>query len=207
MLGLKISDSRTQTWLLPETSDFFESNTLIGLSIGPKIVISLGAGHARRNYPPETLIEVIKKIHLARPDIHFVLIGPNSLDLPKLDKLFFDLANTQNLIGKTDLRLAAEIISCAVMVIANDSGFAHLAASFEIPTLVISAHPLDADPWHLHSPNRYHPWMTEYIELQPLHLQYPCVGSCQAQEPHCIKTVLAENVVIATLSLLDKTHK
>ena len=207
MLGLNVSSSKTQTWLLPEVSDFIVQDLTEELNIGTKIVISLGAGHSRRNYPAESLTEVINKIQLARPDIHFVLIGPKSLDLPKLHNLFLELANTQNLIGKTDLKAAAEIINRATLVIANDSGFAHLSASLEIPTLVVSAHPLDADPWHLHSPNRYHPWMTEYIELQPLHLQYPCVGSCLAQAPHCIKGVLVKDVVNAALSLLNKTSK
>lgn len=207
MLGLKVSERKTQSWLLPGGSDFSQANMTSGLKVGPKIVISLGAGHSRRNYPPEALTEAVKKIHLTRPEIQFDVIGPKSLDLAKLSELFLNIANTQNLIGKTDLKAAAELISCANLVIANDSGFAHLAASLEIPTLVISAHPLDADPWHLHSPNRYHPWMTEYIELQPQHLQFPCIGSCLAQEPHCIKTVLVEDVVTAVLSLLDKTSK
>lgn len=207
MFGLKVTDQKTQTWVLSEESNFFKKDMSIRLDAGPKIVISLGAGHARRNYPPKALTEVVSRIHMARPEVCFVVIGPKSLNTTELDNLFSDLPNTQNLIGKTDIRLAAEIISGATMVIVNDSGFAHLAASLEIVTLVISTHPLDADPWHLHSPNRYHPWMTEYIALQPPHLLHPCVGSCQAQEPHCIEAVLVEDVLMAALSLLDKTNK
>ncbi len=205
MLGLNVTTTKTESWLLPDTSSLAKQDKEIFLKGRPKIVISLGAGHARRNYPPEELIKAIGRISIERPDVIFIIIGPKSLDVQKLNKLFENLSNTQNLIGKTDIGIAGEIISSAALVIANDSGFAHLAASLEIATLVISAHPIDADPWHLHSPNRYHPWMTEYVELQPPHLQHPCVGSCLAEEPHCIKSVLPEDIAISALSLLDKT--
>ena len=204
MQGLTISNLDPQSWLLPEISqpsnvqgsELFHSKS--------QIVISLGAGHSRRNWPAQAFRKVISDIHSVWPEIEFLVIGPHSLVSVDLCYTFAGLARTQELIGKTDFRLAAELISKSTLVIVNDSGFAHLSASLKIPTLVLSAHPLDADPWHLHSPNRYHPWGNEYIELQPLHLLSPCVGSCQAPEPHCIKTITPNEVVTSTLSILEK---
>ena len=204
MQGLTVSNLEPQSWLLPEisSSSYVKENEL--LHSKSQIVISLGAGHSRRNWPAREFRKVISDIHLVWPEIEFLVIGPNSLVSPDLCNIFSGLDRTQELIGKTDFRLAAELISKSTLVIVNDSGFAHLAASLKIPTLVLSAHPLDADPWHLHSPNRYHPWGNEYIELQPSHLLSPCVGSCQASEPHCIKTITPDEVVTSTLSILEK---
>lgn len=206
MLGLRTSNLQPQCWLLPEISYSSKVKKSEILSSKIQIVISLGAGHYRRNWPAEAFPKVINDIHAIWPEIEFLVIGPRSLVSPELCNLFVGLARTQELIGNTDLHLAAELISKANLVIVNDSGFAHLAASLNVPTLVISAHPLDADPWHIHSPNRYHPWGNEYIELQPLHLLSPCVASCQSLEPHCIKTISSEEVVTAALSILEKTR-
>ena len=206
MIGLSASNYEPQSWLLPEISHSSEMEESKSLSLKPKIVISLGAGHYRRNWPTEHFPKVISDIHAIWPEIEFQIIGPRSLISPELCNLFAGLAGTQELIGKTDLHSAAKLISKASLVIVNDSGFAHLSASLSVPTLVISAHPLDADPWHLHSPNRYHPWGTEYIEVQPLHLLSPCVDSCQAPGPHCIKTITPEEVVTVALSILEKTR-
>ena len=206
MLGLNVSGFEPQCWLLPEishSSELEERNSSIQKT---KIVISLGAGHYRRNWPTENFPKVISDIHAIWPEIEFQIIGPRSLISPELCNLFAGLSGTQELIGKTDLHSAAKVISKATLVIVNDSGFAHLAASLNVPTLVISAHPLDADSWHIHSPNRYHPWGNEYIELQPLRLLSPCIDSCQALGPHCIKTITPEEVVTATLSILEKTR-
>lgn len=205
MLGLNVSNFEPQSWLLPESSHSTKMKESESLSSKSRIVISLGAGHSRRNWPAEAFPKVISDIHAILPEIEFQVIGPRSLVSPDLCNLFAGLARTKELIGKTDLHSAAELISNAELVIVNDSGFAHLAASLSVPTLVISAHPLDADPWHIHSPNRYHPWGNEYIELQPLHLISPCSGSCQAPEPHCIKTITPAEVVTAALSILEKT--
>ncbi len=206
MLGLSTSNFEPQCWLLPESSHFSKMKKSKLVSSKKQIVISLGAGHSRRNWPAEAFQKVISDVHTTLPDIEFLVIGPHSLVSPDLCDVFAGLARTQELIGRTDLHSAAELISNSKLVIVNDSGFAHLAASLKVPTLVISAHPLDADPWHIHSPNRYHPWGNEYIELQPLHLLSPCAGSCQSPEPHCIKTIAPEEVVTATLSILEKTR-
>jgi heptosyltransferase-2 len=207
MLGLRVFNLGPQSWILPPNSNpgLARTGELSGSKL--KIVICLGAGHFRRNWPAKAFRKVIIAVKSVRPEIEFLIIGPRTLISPELCESFAGLDGTQELIGKTDFPLAAKLISDATLVIVNDSGFAHLAASLHIPTLVLSAHPMDADPWHLHSPNRYHPWGNEYIELQPSRLLSPCVGSCGAPEPHCIGTIEPEEVASATLSLLEKINR
>jgi ADP-heptose:LPS heptosyltransferase len=201
MLGLKVENDKTENWVLQKS----EKSSVKSEALN--IIISLGAGHLRRNYPVSKIAQVIKELNSKLDGSNFTLLGPRSLRLDELSRIFLDCPNTLNLIGKTNLEDAASLIRSADLVIVNDSGFAHLAASFEVPVLVVSAHPQNAEKWHLHSPNRYHPWKTSFVEIQPLYLLEPCVGSCLADSPHCIATVEVKEIVESAAMLLGKYSK
>lgn len=198
MLGLKVEDDSTENWVLQKRENSFRRTESVS------IIISLGAGHLRRNYPASKIVQVIAGLSSKLEKSNFTLLGPKTLKLDELSRIFQGCPNTLNLIGKTNLEEAASLIRDADLVIVNDSGFAHLAASFEVPTLVVSAHPQNAEEWHLHSPNRYHPWKTSFIEIQPPFLLDPCVGSCLADSPHCIATVEVQEIVESAAMLLSK---
>ncbi len=199
MLGLKVEDDRTENWVLQKSEKSRVKREALN------IIISLGAGHLRRNYPVSRIAQVIEELNSKLEKPSFTLLGPKSLNLDDLSQIFLGCPNTLNLIGQTNLQDAASLIRDADLVIVNDSGFAHLAASFEVPVLVVSAHPQNAEEWHLHSPNRYHPWRTSFIEIQPLCLLEPCVGSCLADGPHCIATVEVQEIVESAAMLLGKS--
>jgi len=52
-------------------------------------------------------------------------------------KCFDEKKGLHNIVGKTDLLLAASLIEKASLVVTNDSGFSHLASSLRVPVLTI----------------------------------------------------------------------
>lgn len=206
MFGLTVKSQKIETWAIPQDREpvKLQNKNLPNRSL--TVLISLGAGQMRRNWPIENILTLIQLFTRDYPNVSLKILGPTSLDTNKLSRIFPNSESLTNLVGKTDLREIVELIQEADLLVSNDSGLVHIAASLKLPCVVVSAHPLNGDPWHLHSPNRYYPWETRYIELQPKALLTPCIGSCQAELPHCITTVLPTEVFQACKSLLTRVR-
>jgi heptosyltransferase-2 len=76
-----------------------------------------------------------KLIH--KYDISIVLIG-TSEEISAGDNVAGENEKIVNLCGKTDVELAAAVLSKARLFVGNDSGLAHLAGAVDIPLVVIS---------------------------------------------------------------------
>jgi len=204
MFGIKVRNDEIENWISPlrykPNNNLKKSQQLKSR----KILISLGAGQARRNWPIENVKLLVQAILAQYPNSDVAVLGPKSLGTLETIETFPDSANIRNLIGKTDLSAVASLMLNSDLLISNDSGLVHIAASLKLPCVVVSAHPLNGDPWHLHSPNRYHPWKTEYRVIQPHALVGECQGSCQAIIPHCIKTIAVAEVMEACNCLLTR---
>lgn len=204
VLGLRVFDDSIANWILPDLKEVTnkESHDLTTRNDEKRIIIGLGAGHSKRTYPSEFLAKVCLEIAQKYPKCFFTLIGPESLSSDQLQEEFENVPTLDYQVGKLDVCNAASLLNGADLYIGNDSGFAHIAATFKTPTLVLSAHPKDGDPWHLHSPLRYHPWKTEHVVLQPEKLLETCSQTCQATSPHCINSIKIEDIIGAALKLL-----
>jgi ADP-heptose:LPS heptosyltransferase len=204
MFGLQVNSDEIENWIAPVLS-IENKGIKDSKSIRPRrILVSLGAGQVRRNWPIENVKQLIDSLEVNYPSFQIVVMGPKSLVTPKINQTFTDSGNVINLIGKTNLSTVASLMQNSDLLISNDSGLAHIAASVKLTCIVVSAHSLNGDPWHLHSPNRYHPWKTEYLVIQPPLLLGECLGSCQATYPHCIKAITPNRVLDACKLML--TH-
>lgn len=204
MFGMQVKSDEIENWITPivtsKNVDIKESQV-----IKPRrILISLGAGQARRNWPIENVEQLIASLAVNYPALQITILGPKSLTTPETIRAFPDSRNVTNLIGKTDLSTVASLMQNSDLLVSNDSGLAHIAASVKLSCVIVSAHPLNGDLWHLHSPNRYHPWKTEYLVIQPKVLIGDCLGSCQASYPHCIKTIAPVQVLDACNTMLTR---
>jgi predicted lipopolysaccharide heptosyltransferase III len=102
----------------------------------------------------------------------------------------------------TDLALAETmaLIAGAGLFVGNDSGPAHIAASFERPTVVIFGSSNDA-VWH--------PWTDAPNEVVRRRLPcVPCAGpGCHAfPEPECIRQITVDEVLAAVERVLAQAH-
>ena len=101
------------------------------------IVLAPGAAFgAAKRWPPEYYAEITKLIVEKYPKIQIIITGGNTeTDISK------EIAEKSNIsvidiVGKTNLKELACIISGAKCLLANDSGTMHLAALYRTPTVV-----------------------------------------------------------------------
>ena len=73
-----------------------------------------------------------------------------------------------DLVGKTSIGVLGESLRRADLIVGNDSGPMHVAAAVGTSGVVVSAHPIDGEPWVVNSPSRYRPWGVPSVVLQPL---------------------------------------
>jgi ADP-heptose:LPS heptosyltransferase len=100
------------------------------------------------------------------------------------------------------LREACAVLERCDLFIGNDSGTAHLAATMECKTIVISRHPRDGDPNHSNSPLRFGPYCRQARVLQPATGLDACTAGCRVTGPHCITAVSVDDVVSAAQAML-----
>lgn len=201
--NIKVVSDEIENWLplISEPKDSGSGNS--SMAITRRVLVSLGAGQRRRNWPLENVRTLIDTLLVEYKELEVTVIGPKSLATEEVLHGFSNTEGIKSVIGQTDLSQVARFMKNSNLLISNDSGLVHLAATYKLPTVVISAHPTNADPWHLHSPNRYHPWKTRYKVLQPAELIHPCIGSCQAPRAHCIESIDVAIVFEACKELLD----
>ena len=99
------------------------------------------------------------------------------------------------LAGKTSLPEAIDLISCASMVVSNDSGLMHIAAALQIPLVAVYG---STDPHH--TPPLSHNHAIARLDLDCS----PCFKrECPLQHLNCLKQLTADSVIAKTTSLIS----
>lgn len=133
-LGFPISLNSTS--LLPKRSvsdtDF---NKILAVS-KPCLGIAPFAAFAGKMYPLDLMEQVVDKLN-ATNNYRILLFGGGETEKRELEKWGSKYGNCINLVGKVSFDLELAIISRLHLMIAMDSGNAHLAAMFGVPTLTL----------------------------------------------------------------------
>lgn len=168
---------------------------------GPYIVLSPGASSSVRQWSPSRYSEIAKLLYQrfairtlvvgARCDL---AIGANIVELTGDSCL--------SLVGRTNLIQLASVLSHASLVIANDSGPAHLAAGLAAPTLIVSACPLTCKREIASSPFRVRPVGPFVRVLQPKLPSGGCGDVCLELRSHCILGVSVQEVFEHAVQML-----
>lgn len=100
-----------------------------------RIGIAPFAAHLGKQYPFEKMKIVIEKLS-QNTDYQIFLLGGGAKE-KELLHTFSYLENVQNMVGKYNFETELDIISQLDIMVAMDSGNAHLSAMFGVPTLTI----------------------------------------------------------------------
>ena len=129
----------------------------------PYVAFQPGAKYKHRQWPPERFAEIGKKI-IKKTDGTILLMGsPNEKELLENIKKRIG-KNCINLAGKTSLNNVGAVLQQCKLVLGNDSGIMHLAASVGVQTAVLfgSPHPEHSKPLGIKKaiiikPHSWHP--------------------------------------------------
>ncbi|MBI1354029.1 MAG: lipopolysaccharide heptosyltransferase family protein [Acidobacteria bacterium] len=157
----------------------------------PYAVVHVAAAYETKRWQAEHFVrvaEVVRERHGLEP---VILAGPGQDDL--LEQ--FGAFETRRGVSIAALK---NLLAGASLFVGNDSGPAHIAAAFEVPSAVIfgsSSSPV------------WGPWRTPAEVLETEWPCKPCAGDrCYAfDEPRCILSVTPDSVLAAIGRLLQKT--
>jgi len=202
-IGGTIHDDNLEIW--PTKDDELAVKKMIAAHLpvnqNPLFCIGIGAGDSKRIWPVDRYAEVCKWLHEMYGGYVFV-VGANDEYELGADLTLTNPGYVSNVTGKLTLRQTAVLLKHSTLFIGNDSGPMHIAAAARTPVIEISPHPRDGDPAHFNSPVRFGPWNIPSEVLQPATALSPCVDSCSADKPHCIRQITIQEVQNAIQSLL-----
>jgi ADP-heptose:LPS heptosyltransferase len=97
-------------------------------------VLHPGASSAARRWPPDRFVEVGRHLHEAG---HALVVSGGSGERPLVDRIVGELGvPVRRFVGRTTLELAA-LVGHARLVVAGDTGVAHLATATRVPSVVL----------------------------------------------------------------------
>jgi lipopolysaccharide heptosyltransferase II len=194
-VGFHVADDRLR--LQPATADFERAREELhacGVPSGqPYFVVHPGASAASRRYPAERFGIAAEAI-ARRSGCTAVFTGDAS-EAPLVETARSAMAGGSSLlVGKLGVGALAALIAESRLLIANNTGPAHIAAAMGTPVVVLYAltNPQHT-PWKVRSRVLYHPVECRY-----------CLKSvCPEGHHDCLRKVKPETVVDAALELLQ----
>jgi len=163
---------------------------------GKYVVLHTSSNEPKREWPVPAWRAVISAL-MNQTDRRVVLVGAPS-EVPRHAEIMAGLGDGVSSVAQTSpLGALPRLLAGAYSLIGNDSGPAHVAASLNVPVVVVSPHPADGDPAHRNSPARFGPWSPFAEVVRPVTALPPCRDSCVALRPHCITQVTRGQVLEA----------
>ncbi|MBT8036551.1 MAG: glycosyltransferase family 9 protein [Verrucomicrobiae bacterium] len=197
-LGIGAKRHRVESWekvasyLCQENVDGTpELDSVIGSE--DKLVLHVGASVSVRRWPIEGWRELATRVKQAYPMAEIDVIQDFDGYGSELSDIVDHVYDTVNLNQMVD------ILSSAKVVIGNDSGPTHIAASVGTPTLTIFGPQL---------PELFRPWndKARYIEGKPCQYK-PCKDYCRFSKAHCIQDIDAQQVFDVLSELLRQSEQ
>lgn len=200
-LGMVVDDDRLEFWTGPR--DALTAGELLpgGAHGQATVAVAVGAGMARRRWPGSRFAAVVGEL-VRQTDCRVVLVGGDDARM-EADAVVREV-NAVDLVGRTTIGEMAEVLRRCDLLIGNDSGPVHVAASVGTGSVVVSAHPVDGVPWVVGSPMRYRPWGVEHAVVRPRRRLDGCIDgpTCTAAAPHCVLSVGVDDVLDAVMAML-----
>jgi heptosyltransferase-2 len=194
-LGLPTAGEHLEVWLTDEDRAA-AARALAGAT--DSVAIAPGAGTPHRRWPVDRFAAVAAR--LRSDGLRPIVVGDRG-DAAAAAAIVDAVPGSVDLTGALTLRQTAAALARCRLLVANDSGPAHLAAAVGTPVVQVSTHPIGAAVGHDNAPERFRPLGVPAEVIRPIGLA-GCEDGCGAAEPHCILRVEAAPVIDAALRLL-----
>ncbi len=156
------------------------------------VVLHPGSGGSAERWSIQRFIHLYQA--LTEAGLSVVVSGSES-EKATIDEISSRLdIRMKNIMGETDLRTLAAVLSLATVVVANSTGPLHVAAAVDTP--VVGLYPGKA----VMSPRRWGPLGVNHRVLQPSAVE--C--HCPPKQCHCMETISVQQVAQQVISLFRR---
>lgn len=201
-LGADIEVSGLELWFKNDVSTqgvFRKEKSKLGGII--RIALFLSCGMAKKEWDVLNYVAVIKMLSRIY-DLEIILggAGNRAEEYAKEFERYFPSAI--NLVGKTSLNGTAQLLKSCDCYLGGDTGPMHMATACEMSGVALFVGRSDINPNDL-TPERFGPWMSEIVTVQPEKMLPGCDHGCMKNYAHCINTIKVETVYEKMCKILD----
>ena len=212
--GLKIGSTDIEVWF--NNSDLYTARRLLE-NFGEgriKVAVGIGANSPERKYPVEKYLSAFKKI-VDKGAVLVIFGGSAEVDDAKFLEDNLPKEFVKNFVEvKAGWRVDVAAMSLTDMYIGNMTGACDVAAALKKTVIVLSRVARDIKNFFggLNESERYSPWETDAVILQPAHQleeckAHPTFQGCNANRPHCIAQISPSEIVAAFDVMTDFQRK
>lgn len=154
----------------------------------PEIIIAPEASEAQRMLSPAKWNDVINQLKSILSHLNPIIYILGTVSSRELSRYISNqISGSVDLTGRTTISNAIKLLSNARLLLAMDSGIAHLAASFYTPSVIFLACTEAVNPASPRSTIRFGPMNPNVYHMYANHLAAPCDnGQCSQAYSHCI---------------------
>ena len=212
--GLKIGSTDIEVWF--NNSDLYTARRLLQ-NFGEgriKVAVGIGANSPARKYPIEKYLEAFKVL-IDKGASLVIFGGQTEIDAAKFLEENLPKEFVKNFVElKAGWRVDVAAMSLTDMYIGNFTGACDIAAALKKPVVGLSRVARDIKKFFvgLNEAERYRPWGTNAIILQPEHQLEDCVKNitfqgCTVGKSHCIAKIEPTEIVYAFDKIIDFIQK
>lgn len=202
--GCQYTDDKMEIWLDDQdrryASSFlsqFSDNILL-------IAVAMVASSKSRSWNPSKFGNVFRDITQKYNNVKFLLCGGTDASEAVAELTKEQKMNCIDITGKTTLTEVAAIISHCDIYLGVDTGLMHMASTYGIPVIEISASNMSSPGYWIASPVRSGPWKTDSIVLRPEKGLEDCQYFCSKNYSHCINQITEELVESALEEMISR---
>ena len=208
--GLKTGNTDIEVWF--NGADLYAARRLLK-NFGEgriKIAVSIGANSPARKYPIEKYLAAFKVL-VDKGAALVIFGGPSELDDAKFLENNLPEGSVKNFVEVgAGWRVDVAAMSLTDMYIGNFTGACDIAAALHKPVIALSRVARDIKNFYdrLNEAERYRPWGTDSIIIQPEHQLEECrlkpnYQGCTAKKAHCIAQIEPSEIVDAFDKMLE----
>lgn len=186
--NIPVTDNHLENWINPN-DEKVANKILESYKDDLKIQIHATSGNLAKQWPLEYFAEIIEYlINKKNAKIFYLGAKSDTQFYEKIRSLVKNDLNSEpiNLCGQLSINESSVVTSKMNLLIGNDSGNLHIAASYKVPTIGIYG-PMGTEKWGLRE--NIHTCVTSDVECYPCNLKIKC-----NKEKACLKSITPDKI-------------
>ena len=200
-LGADIQSDELELWERKRKNiNFFERTCPRRNKI--RLIVFLSCGAPKKEWKVKNYVQTIGNVSKYY-DVEVILGGAGRRAKHNAEEFKRYYPNTIDLVDQTSLAETVALIKACDCYLGGDTGPTHMAAACGVPGVALYLGIYGVSRGDLETPERFGPWKSRLIVIQPEYLSPGCEKGCIKGYSHCINNITVESVSENLLRVLS----